>query len=137
MLLSFQDNGAERTKIIDNAADFEAPLGGSLWATPLERALQLKRQQKNAQKMSEREEQRSARGKRNVDVVIRDGKVILRQSAEVEEPLDDLSDDDEIRELKSQSNADKLRQFNEEASNYYDYDAVSKEYVKQRHNHNN
>ena len=46
-LLSFQETSARRTKIIDEAADFETPSAGlSIWATPQERAMQLKRQQK-------------------------------------------------------------------------------------------
>ncbi|KAI9786351.1 MAG: hypothetical protein M1816_008012 [Peltula sp. TS41687] len=46
-LLSFQEASARRTRIIDEAADFETPSAGlSMWAGPHERALQLKRQQK-------------------------------------------------------------------------------------------
>ncbi|RPB14735.1 zf-C2HC5-domain-containing protein [Morchella conica CCBAS932] len=47
-LLGFQANNAQRTKIIDQAADFETPISTGLnpWANPQERALQLKKQQK-------------------------------------------------------------------------------------------
>lgn len=46
-LLKFQADNAKRTRIYDEAADFETPDAGlSQWATPQERALQLKRQQK-------------------------------------------------------------------------------------------
>lgn len=47
-LLGFQSNNAQRTKIIDQAADFDTPTSTGLnpWATPQERALQLKKQQK-------------------------------------------------------------------------------------------
>lgn len=47
-LLGFQANNAQRTKIIDQAADFDTPTSTGLnpWATPQERALQLKKQQK-------------------------------------------------------------------------------------------
>jgi len=46
-LLAFQANNAKRTRIHDEAADFETPdAGTSMWASPQERALQLKRQQK-------------------------------------------------------------------------------------------
>ena len=52
-LLSFQAANAQRTKIIDEAADFDTSAvssagfaGLNMWATPEERALQLKKQQK-------------------------------------------------------------------------------------------
>ena len=52
-LLSFQATNAQRTKIIDEAADFDTSAvssagfaGLNMWATPEERALQLKKQQK-------------------------------------------------------------------------------------------
>ena len=46
-LLTFQAQNARRTHIIDQAADFETPTSGqSMWASPMERAAQLKRQQK-------------------------------------------------------------------------------------------
>lgn len=47
-LLGFQAHNAQRTKIIDQAADFDTPTSTGLnpWATPQERALQLKKQQK-------------------------------------------------------------------------------------------
>lgn len=46
-LLAFQSQNAKRTRIHDEAADFETPdAGTSQWASPQERALQLKRQQK-------------------------------------------------------------------------------------------
>lgn len=46
-LLTFQAQNAKRTRIHDEAADFETPTTGqSMWASPAERALQLKRQQK-------------------------------------------------------------------------------------------
>jgi len=46
-LLAFQSQNARRTRIHDEAADFETPdAGTSQWASASERALQLKRQQK-------------------------------------------------------------------------------------------
>lgn len=46
-LLAFQRENARRTHIIDEAADFETPTSGlSMWSSPVERAEQLKRQQK-------------------------------------------------------------------------------------------
>ncbi|KAI4176929.1 MAG: hypothetical protein LQ343_000786 [Gyalolechia ehrenbergii] len=46
-LLSYQSQNARRTHIIDEAADFDTPVSGqNIWASPTERAKQLKRQQK-------------------------------------------------------------------------------------------
>ena len=46
-LLAFQAQNLQRTRVHDEAADFETPVAGlNMWATPQERALQLKRQQK-------------------------------------------------------------------------------------------
>lgn len=46
-LLAFQANNARRTRVHDEAADFETTTAGlNMWASPQERALQLKRQQK-------------------------------------------------------------------------------------------
>jgi Putative zinc finger motif, C2HC5-type len=46
-LLAFQSQNARRTRVHDEAADFETPdAGQSMWASPEDRARQLKRQQK-------------------------------------------------------------------------------------------
>lgn len=47
-LLGFQAQNAKRTTVRDEAADFETPVtaGVNMWASPVERAKQLKRQQK-------------------------------------------------------------------------------------------
>ncbi|KAJ6260811.1 hypothetical protein Dda_5042 [Drechslerella dactyloides] len=46
-LLEYQSSSAKRTRIIDQAADWETPdTGLNMWATPQERALQLKEQQR-------------------------------------------------------------------------------------------
>jgi len=46
-LLTYQSQNTQRTHIIDQAADFETPASGpSMWASPTERAAQLKRQQR-------------------------------------------------------------------------------------------
>ena len=46
-LLAYQAENTRRTHIIDEATDFETPTSGqSMWSSPVERAAQLKRQQK-------------------------------------------------------------------------------------------
>ncbi|KAK0715988.1 putative zinc finger motif, C2HC5-type-domain-containing protein [Lasiosphaeris hirsuta] len=50
-LLGFQAQNAQRTTIRDEASDFDAALAGSMWASPEERALALKKQQKLMREM--------------------------------------------------------------------------------------
>lgn len=132
MLLSFQDNGAERTKIIDNAADFELPTGvGSLWASPVERILQFKRQQKQQKKLQNQDARRSGRGGTVLDMTIDNGKVILRDRVDDDSTMfENLSDDEEISELQKQVNQDKLQQFHKDTQNVYDYDNFNKTLIK-------
>lgn len=50
-LLKFQAENAQRTTVRDEAADFDVSLTGSMWATPEERAMALKKQQKLLREM--------------------------------------------------------------------------------------
>ncbi|KAK4129874.1 zf-C2HC5-domain-containing protein [Trichocladium antarcticum] len=50
-LLGYQAQNAKRTVVRDEAADFDANLAGSMWATPEERALAMKKQQKLLREM--------------------------------------------------------------------------------------
>ncbi|ODV86518.1 hypothetical protein CANARDRAFT_27710 [[Candida] arabinofermentans NRRL YB-2248] len=132
-LLNFQDNGAQRTKIIDQASDFEAPSTTSvdLWATPLERALQLKRQQKQVRKQQIAEKQRTGRGKRVVDMTIRNGKVFLTETTvEGEDPEERLSDDEEIKDIEHQLNDEKMIQFQANVNNTWNYEEDGKKWEK-------
>lgn len=93
-LLSFQANNAQRTKIHDEAADYDIPTSGtSMWASPAERAQQLKRQQKVLREMewSARPEYEKRQVVASIDVV--KGKVV-RRMANIEKP--DFSADDEV-----------------------------------------
>lgn len=85
-LLSYQRESARRTHIIDEAADFETPTAGqSLWSSPVERAAQLKRQQKvlREQEWSGRPEWEKKRVVVSVDLV---GGKVVRRMGEVEKP---------------------------------------------------
>ncbi|KAG5421000.1 hypothetical protein I9W82_000090 [Candida metapsilosis] len=74
-LLNYQDTGAERTRIIDNASDFEMPTQ-SIWLSPEERALNLKRKQRLARE-DKNEKDRQKRGEKQVEMVIKNGKVVM------------------------------------------------------------
>lgn len=128
-LMNFQDHGAERTKIIDHASDYESPNASNLWATPLERALQLKRQQKQLRRQEEADERRSGRGKQVVDMSIRDGKVFLR-SVNAPDAEEDLSDDEEVKELKNQVSKEKSDSMNDAAKNVWNYKADASKWTK-------
>lgn len=85
-LLAFQAQNARRTRVHDEAADFETPAAGqSAWATPAERAAQLRRQQKVLRELewSARPEWEKRRVVASID--LKGGKIV-RRMAEVERP---------------------------------------------------
>jgi hypothetical protein len=80
-LLAFQAQNAKRTRIHDEAADFETPDAGvNMWASPAERALQLKKQQKilREQEWNTRPEWEKRRVVASIDLV--GGKVVKRMA---------------------------------------------------------
>lgn len=88
-LLSYQAQNAARTRVIDEAADFETPSAGqSMWSSPEERARQLKRQQKllREQEWNARPEFEKRRVVLSVDLV--GGKAVKRMG-KVEMPRED------------------------------------------------
>lgn len=108
-LLHFQDTSAERTKIIDNANDFSMSNESGLWGSARERALILKKQQRNLRKWEKIERERN--GKRDKYVVSMDigpdGKVTMKEinkdngktTAASDEDVDDLTDEEDIKDL--------------------------------------
>jgi hypothetical protein len=95
-LLNFQAQNAARTTVRDEAADFDsAPSGGvNMWASPAERARQLKRQQKvlAEQEWNARPEYEKRRQVVSIDLV--KGKVVKKMSA-VERPKFHEKEEDE------------------------------------------
>lgn len=85
-LLGFQANNARRTRIHDEAADYDVPAGGtSMWASPQERAQQLKRQQRALREIewATRPEHEKRRVVASIDLA---GGKVVRRMAEVERP---------------------------------------------------
>ncbi|KAI0173236.1 zf-C2HC5-domain-containing protein [Hypoxylon sp. FL1284] len=89
-LLGFQAQNARRTTVRDEAADFDVGMvggggGGSMWATPEERARELKRQQKLLREMewNARPEYEKRRQVVSIDLV---GGRVVRKMAAVERP---------------------------------------------------
>jgi hypothetical protein len=93
-LLAFQAQNARRTQVHDEAADFETTTAGlSMWASPQERAMQLKRQQKalREQEFNARPEYEKRRMVASIDLV---GGKIVRKMAAVERPSTPESDNE-------------------------------------------
>lgn len=111
-LMSFQDSQAERTRIIDNVGDFELPTAGvNQWASATERALQLKKQQRQMAKMEERDARK--KGKKHVISLGLDGRV---REQEME---DDSTDDEDIRELEKKIRSEKQQTMEENSKNVW------------------
>ncbi|KAF1925412.1 zf-C2HC5-domain-containing protein [Didymella exigua CBS 183.55] len=81
-LLAFQAQNAKRTQVHDEAADFETTSAGlSMWASPQERAMQLKRQQKalREQEWNAQPEYEKRKVVASIDLV--GGKIVKRMAA--------------------------------------------------------
>ncbi|KAK4550884.1 hypothetical protein LTR36_000464 [Oleoguttula mirabilis] len=97
-LLNFQANNARRTQVHDEAADYDIPTSGTnMWASPVERAHQLKRQQKALREIewASRPEYEKRRVVASID--LKGGKVV-RRMADVEKPDFSAGDEPETAE---------------------------------------
>ncbi|KAK5175238.1 uncharacterized protein LTR77_000375 [Saxophila tyrrhenica] len=85
-LLSFQAQNARRTQIHDEAADYDVPSSGtSMWASPAERAAQLKKQQKILREMEWNARPDYEKRKVVASIDLKGGRVV-RKMADVEKP---------------------------------------------------
>ncbi|KAI5198892.1 zf-C2HC5-domain-containing protein [Aureobasidium subglaciale] len=92
-LLAFQANNARRTRVYDEAADFDVPTSGTnMWASPTERAAELKRQQKVMREMewNARPEYEKRRMVASIDVV---GGKLVKRMAKVDRPASDAEEE--------------------------------------------
>jgi len=100
-LLGFQAQNAKRTTVRDEAADFETPIpaGVNMWASPAERARQLKRQQKvlAEQEWNARPDYEKRRQVVSIDVV--KGKVVKRMAALERPKVAESESEEEVEEL--------------------------------------
>lgn len=85
-LLQFQAQNARRTKVVDEAADFETPnVASTLWMSPAQRALALKKQQRIQRELEEKARPEWEKKKTVMSLDIKGGKVRrVYQSAAVE-----------------------------------------------------
>jgi hypothetical protein len=92
-LLTYQANNARRTQIHDEAADYDVPsTGTSMWASPQERAQQLKKQQRMLREMNWNARPEHEKRQMVASIDLKGGKIV-RRMAEVEKP--DFSADEE------------------------------------------
>ena len=85
-LLGFQAQNARRTQIHDEAADYDVPAAGtSMWASPAERAQQLKRQQRVLREMEWNARPEYERRQMVASIDLK-GKRVVRTMAAVEKP---------------------------------------------------
>ncbi|CAK7563030.1 MAG: hypothetical protein SEPTF4163_000887 [Sporothrix epigloea] len=104
-LLAFQAQNAQRTTVRDEAADFDVgdamagddSISKNLWATPEERARELRRQQKLLREMewNARPEYEKRQQVLSIDVT---GRKVFRKTVVVEQPRPVTPDSDEERE---------------------------------------
>lgn len=99
-LLGFQANNAKRTQIHDEAADYEVPSAGTnMWASPQERAQQLKKQQKIMREMEWNAKPEYEKRHVVASIDLKGGRIV-RRMAEVEKPSfeeADQGDEDDYR----------------------------------------
>ena len=97
-LLAYQANNARRTQVHDEAADYDIPTSGTnMWASPAERAQQLKRQQKvlRETEWNARPEYEKRRVVASIDLK---GDKVVRRMAEVERPDFSVPSEDDSRD---------------------------------------
>lgn len=143
-LLHFQDTSAERTKIIDNASDFSISNDSGVWGSAQERALMLKKQQRNLRKWEKLENERN--GKRDKYVVSMDiganGKVVMKEvlknngksTADSDDDIEEITDEEdsndlkEIHQLKGAIDSTKNEQKSALQSKVWDYEKDKKQF---------
>ncbi|KAJ1326951.1 activating signal cointegrator 1 [Microdochium nivale] len=106
-LLTFQSQNAQRTTVRDEAADFDvsavlAGNGGNIWASPEDRARELKRQQKIMREMewNARPDYEKRQQVLSIDLV---GGKVVRKMAAVERPRTPEDEDDEQHPVLAES----------------------------------
>ncbi|CAI4034781.1 hypothetical protein SMKI_11G2310 [Saccharomyces mikatae IFO 1815] len=143
-LLHFQDTSAERTKIIDNASDFDMNQEAGLWGSTRERALALKKQQRNLRKWEKVERERNGRREKYVVSmnIGSNGKVTMTEVpketdnviADSDDDINDISDEEDISDLKhihalkTEINRTKTMEHSNLQSKTWDYERDKKQF---------
>ncbi|KAL3449272.1 putative zinc finger motif, C2HC5-type-domain-containing protein [Aspergillus insuetus] len=106
-LLAFQAQNAKRTRVVDEAADFETPnVASTLWMTPSQRALALKKQQRIMREMEEKARPEWEKKKTIMSLDITGGRVKrVYQAAPVETASAAAQEDEETKDLTYDASA--------------------------------
>lgn len=143
-LLHFQDTSAERTKIIDNASDFNMSDNIGVWGSAKERALLLKKQQRNLKKWEQLEKERNGRKDKYVVSmnIGTNGKVTMSEVVKdnvfkpTEEDLDAISDEEDLKDVKEIKNLEqyitqeKHSHIDNSLSNVWDFEKDKKKFSR-------
>ncbi|CAI7650271.1 unnamed protein product [Penicillium glandicola] len=98
-LLQFQAQNARRTKVVDETADFETPnVASTLWMTPTQRALALKKQQRIQREMDEKARPEWEKKKTVMSLDIKGGKVRRVYHSAPAEPTPEASEPEPVDE---------------------------------------
>ncbi|KAL8860781.1 MAG: hypothetical protein Q9178_002811 [Gyalolechia marmorata] len=102
-LLTYQAQNARRTHIIDEAADYDTPVSGqNIWSSPVERAMELKKQQKVLREQEWNAKPEWEKRKVVVSIDVKSGKAV-RRMAEVQKPRDEPGDG-EVSDVSGNNN---------------------------------
>jgi hypothetical protein len=101
-LLGFQAQNARRTTVRDEAADFDVTDAGSMWASPEERALALKRQQKLLREMEWNAKPEYEKRQQVVSIDLT-GRKVFKKMARVERPPSPEEEGDLVAEAEAVS----------------------------------
>lgn len=98
-LLAFQAQNARRTTVRDEAADFDVVAGPSMWASPEDRARELKKQQKLLREMewNARPDYEKRRQVVSIDLV---GRKVVKKMMAVERPPSPTDDGGELSAME-------------------------------------
>ncbi|KAL5341496.1 putative zinc finger motif, C2HC5-type-domain-containing protein [Aspergillus crustosus] len=103
-LLQFQAQNAKRTRVVDEAADFETPnVASTLWMTPSQRALALKKQQRIMREMEEAARPEWEKKKTVMSLDIKGGRVRRVYQAAPAETTPAPAEDEETEDLTYQT----------------------------------
>jgi hypothetical protein len=109
-LLSFQRDNAQRTKVHDEAADYDMTLtpGTSQWMSPLQRAAALKKQQKYLREMEELNKPEWEKKKTVMSMSIKNGKLVKTYET-VKAPTPKDAEPSDIDEVEPADTPDDMR----------------------------
>ncbi|KNG81877.1 C2HC5 finger protein [Aspergillus nomiae NRRL 13137] len=103
-LLQFQAQNAKRTRVVDEAADFETPnVASTLWMSPAQRALALKKQQQILREMEEKARPEWEKKRTIMSLDIKGGRVTRVYQSAGASPADPGSPAEEEPEPESEA----------------------------------